>query len=197
MEADSPEAVGFAVSYAADYLGAVIRLAKSLDPQRIDDMAMALARLRGCGGRLFVIGNGGGAGHASHAAADFRLKCHIDARVLTDNVSELTARINDDGVENAFADWLEDCRFSRDDALLVLSVGGGNAEVSRNLTKAMMYAANRNGLVMGVAGEPGGYLATYPSSLILPAIDAPKTPLVESFQAVIWHCLVSHPALCR
>lgn len=197
MEADSPEAVGLAVSYAADYLGAVARLAESLDPQRIDDMAEALVRLRDRDGRLFLVGNGGGAGHASHAAADFRLKCRIDARVLTDNVSEFTARINDDGTENAVADWLEDCDFASADALFVFSVNGGTSEISTNLTKAMAYASACNGLVMGIAGIPGGDLGTYSSAIILPAVDAPKTPLVESFQAVIWHALVVHPLLCR
>ncbi len=161
-------------------------------------MARGLAALREDGGRLFLLGVGGGAGHASHAVNDFRKLCHIESYAPTDNVSELTARTNDDGWETSFSAWLEISRLGERDALFVFSVGGGSREhnVSVNLVNAMELGKTRGAALYGVVGAPGGTLAELADVAIL--VDAPpalKTPLVESFQAVVWHALVSHPEL--
>jgi D-sedoheptulose 7-phosphate isomerase len=161
-------------------------------------MVTGLAAVRERGGRLFILGVGGGAGHASHAVNDFRKLCGIESYAPTDNVSELTARTNDEGWETSFSAWLEVSRLSRADALLVFSVGGGSREhrVSVNLVHAMETAKALGASVYGVAGAPGGTLAELADVAIL--IEPPaelRTPLVESFQAVVWHALVSHPGL--
>ena len=150
------------------------------------------------GGRLFILGVGGGAGHASHAVNDFRKLCLIEAYAPTDNVSELTARTNDDGWESSFVDWLEVSRLGQRDGLLVFSVGGGSRErnVSVNLVNAIERGRELGAAIFGVVGAPGGTLAELADTAIV--IDAPpalRTPLVESFQAVVWHALVSHPEL--
>jgi D-sedoheptulose 7-phosphate isomerase len=141
---------------------------------------------------------GGGAGHASHAVNDFRKLCSVESYAPTDNVSELTARTNDDGWESVFSEWLKVSRLSADDALLVFSVGGGSREpaVSTNLVHAMEHARGVGCAIYGVAGAPGGALAELADIAIV--IETPadlRTPVVESLQAVVWHCLVSHPAL--
>jgi len=150
------------------------------------------------GGRLFILGVGGGAGHASHAVNDFRKLCHLESYAPTDNVSELTARTNDDGWETSFSAWLEISRLSQRDALLVFSVGGGSREhnVSTNLVGAMEAAKRVGSDIYGVVGAPGGTLAEVAdvAILIAPPPDL-RTPLVEAFQAVVWHALVSHPEL--
>jgi D-sedoheptulose 7-phosphate isomerase len=179
-------------------LSAVGELASSVAPEQIDAMAAGLAAVRVRGGRLFVLGVGGGAGHASHAVNDFRKLCGIETYAPSDNVSELTARINDDGWETAYAGWLEVSRLDARDALLVFSVGGGSVEppVSTNLVRAMELARNVGADIYGVVGAPGGALAQLAQVAIV--VDAPpmlRTPLVESFQAVLWHALVSHPQL--
>ena len=161
-------------------------------------MARGLAELRDRGGRLFILGVGGGAGHASHAVNDFRKLCAIESYAATDNVSELTARINDDGWETSFNGWLQVSRLSARDALLVFSVGGGSREhrVSVNLVNALELGRELGCAIYGVVGSPGGTLARVADVAIL--IDPPpelRTPLVESFQAVVWHALVSHPDL--
>jgi D-sedoheptulose 7-phosphate isomerase len=180
------------------YFASVASLAGAIDPERVDAMARGLARVRAGGGRLFILGVGGGAGHASHAVNDFRKLCGIEAYAPTDNVSELTARINDDGWESAFVGWLEVSRLSERDALLVFSVGGGSREhgVSVNLVSALEYGREKGCTIYGVVGAPGGTLAAVADEAVL--IDPPpelRTPLVESFQAVVWHALVSHPEL--
>jgi D-sedoheptulose 7-phosphate isomerase len=187
-----------ASEHVLSYLRATAELAQAIDAERIDDMARGLAAARERGGRLFVLGVGGGAGHASHAVNDFRKLCNIESYAPTDNVSELTARINDDGWATAYSAWLEVSRLSARDALLIFSVGGGSREhgVSTNLVGAMEAARDVGAGIYGVAGSPGGTLAELADVAIL--IDAPadlRTPLVESFQAVVWHALVSHPAL--
>jgi D-sedoheptulose 7-phosphate isomerase len=157
-----------------------------------------LREVRERGGRLFVLGVGGGAGHASHAVNDFRKLCAIESYTPTDNVSELTARTNDDGWETSFTAWLEISRLSAADALLVFSVGGGSREhnVSVNLVTAMEAAHAIGAAIYGVAGAPGGSLAELGDAVVLIAApDDLRTPLVESFQAVVWHALVSHPEL--
>lgn len=180
------------------YLAATCELADALDPAQIDEMARGLAALRSRGGRLFVLGVGGGAGHASHAVNDFRKLCLLEAYAPTDNVSELTARTNDDGWESSFTGWLEVSRLTRHDGLLVFSVGGGSREhgVSVNLVNAIEYARENGASIFGVVGAPGGTLAELADVAIM--VEPPaalRTPLVESFQAVMWHALVSHPDL--
>ncbi|MHB8532600.1 MAG: SIS domain-containing protein [Solirubrobacteraceae bacterium] len=174
------------------------RLAASVDPDRVDAMARGLADVRARGGRLFILGVGGGAGHASHAVNDFRKLCGIESYAPTDNVSELTARTNDDGWETSFSSWLEVSRLSEADALLVFSVGGGSREhnVSTNLVGAMEAARDAGAAIYGVVGSPRGTLAELADVAILIAPEPDlRTPLVESFQAVVWHGLVSHPVL--
>jgi len=180
------------------YLAATAQLAEAMDPHQIDEMAVGLAAIRSRGGRLFVLGVGGGAGHASHAVNDFRKLCNVETYAPTDNVSELTARTNDDGWESAFTGWLEVSRLSGDDGLLVFSVGGGSRErgVSVNLVNAIERARELGASIFGVVGAPGGTLAELADVAIL--IEPPaslRTPLVEAFQAVVWHALVSHPEL--
>jgi D-sedoheptulose 7-phosphate isomerase len=184
--------------HASAYFTAAGDLAREVPLDLVDAMARGLAAMREEGGRLFLLGVGGGAGHASHAVNDFRKLCHIESYTPTDNVSELTARTNDDGWETSFSAWLEISRLGERDALLVFSVGGGSREhnVSVNLVNAMELGKERGAALYGVAGAPGGTLAELADVAIL--IDAPpdlKTPLVESFQAVVWHSLVSHPDL--
>jgi D-sedoheptulose 7-phosphate isomerase len=184
--------------HSSRYLAATSELADAVDPGQIDEMARGLAAIRSRGGRLFVLGVGGGAGHASHAVNDFRKLCLIESYAPTDNVSELTARTNDDGWESSFTGWLEVSRLARGDGLLVFSVGGGSRErsVSVNLVNAIEHAREIGAAIFGVVGAPGGTLAELADVAILiePPADL-RTPLVESFQAVIWHALVSHPEL--
>lgn len=173
-------------------------LVRAIDARRLDEMADGLAAVRDQGGRLFILGVGGGAGHASHAVNDFRKLCEIESYAPTDNVSELTARTNDDGWESSFSAWLAISRLCGRDALLVFSVGGGSREhnVSVNLVGAMEAAHEVGARIYGVAGSPGGTLADLADTAIL--IEPPpalRTPLVESLQALVWHALVSHPRL--
>ena len=184
--------------HAEAYFAAAASLAHAVDPERVDAMARGLAEVRARRGRLFILGVGGGAGHASHAVNDFRKLCGIESYAPTDNVSELTARINDDGWESSFSGWLEVSRLSGADALMVFSVGGGSREhgVSVNLVGALERAHELGCAIFGVVGAPGGTLAQLADVAIV--IDPPpdlRTPLVESFQAVVWHALVSHPEL--
>ena len=187
-----------ASAHSDRYFAAVAELATALDVDAVDAMARGLAALRDRGGRLFVLGAGGGAGHASHAVNDFRKLCEIESYAPTDNVSELTARTNDDGWESTFRAWLETSRLGREDGLLVFSVGGGSREhgVSVNIVNALELARERGASVYGVVGAPGGALAEVAEVAVLVAPPADlRTPLVESFQAIVWHALVSHPAL--
>jgi D-sedoheptulose 7-phosphate isomerase len=185
-------------AHATDYMAATARLAGAVDPALLDAMARGLAEVRARGGRLFVLGVGGGAGHASHAVNDFRKLCLIESYAPTDNVSELTARTNDEGWEAAFSGWLTVSRLGADDAVLVFSVGGGSREhnVSVNLVNALEAARQAGAAIFGVVGAPGGALARLADVAIV--VDPPpelRTPLVESMQAVVWHALVSHPEL--
>lgn len=181
-----------------NYFAEVAALSERTDLDRIEDVALGLAEIRDRGGRLFVLGVGGGAGHASHAVNDFRKLCNIESYAPTDNVSELTARTNDDGWDTSLANWLKVSRLSSSDGVMVFSVGGGSREhgVSVNLVNAIELAKHTGASIFGVVGHPGGTLAQVADAAVI--IDAPgalKTPLVESFQAVVWHALVSHPAL--
>jgi D-sedoheptulose 7-phosphate isomerase len=187
-----------ASEHSARYLAAAAGLAQAIDPAAIDALAERLAALRANAGRLFILGVGGGAGHASHAVNDFRKLCAIESYAPSDNVSELTARTNDDGWETSFSGWLEVSRVSTADALLVFSVGGGSRAhgVSVNLVCAMEAAAAAGAAIYGVVGAPGGTLVELADVAIV--IDPPsglRTPLVESLQALAWHAVVSHPAL--
>jgi D-sedoheptulose 7-phosphate isomerase len=184
--------------HSARYFGAAAEIARAIDGSQVDEMARGLAALRQRGGRLFILGVGGGAGHASHAVNDFRKLCRIESYAPTDNVSELTARINDEGWDTSFSAWLEVSRLTPDDGLLVFSVGGGSRahNVSVNLVNAIELARDRGAMIYGVVGSPGGTLAQLADRAII--VQAPgdlKTPLVEAFQAVVWHALVSHPEL--
>ncbi len=184
--------------FSRRYFDEVSKLATALDPAVVDEIALGLAALRDRGGRLFVLGVGGGAGHASHAVNDFRKLCHIETYAPTDNVSELTARINDDGWETIFARWLEISHLCAQDAIMVFSVGGGSRSrgVSMNLVMAIELAHETGASIYGIVGSRDGSLAQFADAAVIvePPADL-KTPLVESFQAVVWHALVSHPAL--
>jgi D-sedoheptulose 7-phosphate isomerase len=180
------------------YLSAASELVAAINPRQLDEMAVALSAVRARGGRLFILGVGGGAAHASHAVNDFRKLCALESYAPTDNVAELTARTNDDGWETSFSEWLQVSRLSRNDALMVFSVGGGSREhnVSTNLVCAMEAASELGTPIYGVVGAPGGTLGEVADVAIV--IDPPgamRTPLVESFQALVWHAVVSHPAL--
>jgi D-sedoheptulose 7-phosphate isomerase len=184
--------------HSARYFESAAELSRAVDGEQIDRMARGLASLRERGGRLFIVGVGGGAGHASHAVNDFRKLCRIESYAPTDNVSELTARTNDDGWETAYSAWLEISRLGSGDGLLVFSVGGGSREhnVSVNLVNAIELAREKGALIYGVVGAPGGTLAQLADeAVIVTAPDELRTPLVESLQAVVWHALVSHPQL--
>ena len=184
--------------HSLNYLAAAAELTRAIDPDQIDAIAHGLARARERGGRLFVLGVGGGAGHASHAVNDFRKLCGLESYAPTDNVCELTARTNDDGWETSFSAWLEVSRLAERDALLVFSVGGGSLEpgVSVNLVRAMQAARAVGASLYGVAGAPGGVLAELADvAILLQPPPALRTPLVESLQAVVWHALVCHPRL--
>ena len=184
-------------SYTEHYLNETIQIVEQLDRDAIDRMVQLFVETREKGGRLFILGVGGSAGNASHAVNDFRKIAGMEAYAPTDNVSELTARINDDGWDTAFARWLEGSRLRATDLIFVLSVGGGNREmnVSVNLVKALEYAKEIGAKICGVVGRDGGFTAEVADACaIVPTISAHSvTPLAESFQAVIWHLIVSHP----
>ena len=185
-------------SYAALYLREVGEIARTVDPAAVDQLANALAEVRRGQGRLFILGVGGGAAHASHAVNDFRKLCDFEAYTPTDNVAEVTARTNDEGWETTFDAWLRTSRLSARDAILVLSVGGGSREhnVSVNLVRAIEVAREVGARVYGVVGRADGETAREADACIV--IEAPaerRTPHVEEFQAIVWHLLVSHPAL--
>jgi D-sedoheptulose 7-phosphate isomerase len=185
--------------FADQYLREVEEVARGLDRDAIENVAKILAGVRSGGGRLFILGVGGSAGNASHAVNDFRKIVGIEAYAPTDNVSELTARTNDEGWATVFAAWLQTSRLTSRDALLILSVGGGNVEknVSPNLVAALDVAKGVGARILGVVGRDGGYTAKVADACVLiPTVNAEHTtPHSEAFQAIVWHLLVSHPAL--
>jgi D-sedoheptulose 7-phosphate isomerase len=187
------------MSHTTDYIAEARQVLDRLDAAAIDHMVELLVALRQRGGRLFILGVGGSAGNASHAVNDFRKICGIEAYTPTDNVSELTARVNDDGWETSFANWLKVSRLGGQDAVLVFSVGGGDLErnISPNLVRALDHAKRAGATVCGIVGRDGGYTAKVADAcVIVPTIRAETvTPHAEAFQAVIWHLLVSHPSL--
>ncbi|HEY1980261.1 MAG TPA: SIS domain-containing protein [Xanthobacteraceae bacterium] len=187
------------MSHAATYLGEVVETARRIEPAAIEALCSELLGLRDREGRLFIIGVGGSAGNAAHAVNDFRKLCAIEAYAPTDNVSELTARTNDEGWPTVFSEWLKVSRANAKDALLILSVGGGNMEknVSPNIVSAIALAKERGLRVLGIVGRDGGYTKKAGDCVVvIPTVeDSRVTPHAEAFQAVVWHCLVSHPKL--
>ena len=189
------------MSFSNKFINQSIEICQTIDCKTIESIAQALSDLRDNNGRLFFVGSGGGAGHSSHAVNDFRKIANIEAYTPTDNVSELTARINDDGWDSSYLNWLKVSRFSEKDALFVFSVGGGNKEknISVNLVQCIEYANQLGSLTMGIVGKDGGF-SKQSSDLVLviPTIDEKLiTPHTEAFQAVVWHLLVSHPLLLQ
>jgi D-sedoheptulose 7-phosphate isomerase len=186
-------------TYTEQHLREAAEIVGRFDVAAIERTVDLLADLRRRGGRLFLLGVGGSAANCSHAVNDFRKICGIEAYAPTDNVSELTARTNDEGWASVFSEWLKVSRLTSNDAVLVLSVGGGNVEknVSPNLVAALQYAKQIGSRICGVVGRDGGYTATVADvCVIVPTVNPQNvTPHTEAFQAVVWHLLVSHPKL--
>ena len=187
------------MSFAKDFLTEVQQVVAQLNAETIEKCADELAKVRERGGRLFILGVGGSAANASHAVNDFRKICGFEAYAPTDNVSELTARTNDDGWATIFAEWLKGSRINAKDGLLIFSVGGGNLEknVSPNLVSAIQLAKKAGAAIVGIVGRDGGYTAKEATAcVIVPTVNPTHvTPHSEAFQAVVWHLLVSHPKL--
>ncbi|MBI3893744.1 MAG: SIS domain-containing protein [Candidatus Wallbacteria bacterium] len=186
-------------THSTQYLAEVCRIAEQIDAETIEQIAEELHELRAREGRLFLLGVGGSAANCSHAVNDFRKLCGIEAYTPSDNVAELTARTNDEGWETVFSAWLTVSRASSSDAVFVMSVGGGDAEknISVNLVRALEEAKRRGLKVFGIVGRQGGYTRQVGDTVVvIPTVNpAHVTPHTEAFQAVVWHCLVSHPML--
>jgi D-sedoheptulose 7-phosphate isomerase len=186
-------------SFSRAFLDESIEVIRRIDADLVDRMATGLGAVRDSGGRLFILGVGGSAGHASHAVNDFRKICQFEAYTPTDNVSELTARVNDEGWDSCFSEWLKGSRINARDAVLVFSVGGGNVEknVSVNLVRAIDEARNAGAKVFGIVGKDGGYTNQVADACVLIPVISPDriTPHTEGLAAVVWHLLVSHPSL--
>jgi D-sedoheptulose 7-phosphate isomerase len=187
------------MSFTANYLQEAVAILQKLDVQAIEGLLDLVLKVRTRGGRLFFLGVGGSAANASHAVNDFRKIAHIEAYAPTDNVSELTARTNDESWESVFVSWLQGSRLTARDMIFVLSVGGGDLErnISPNLVRAVEYAKKIGAAVGGIVGRTGGYTAKVADAcVIVPTINADNvTPHAEAFQGVVWHLLVSHPRL--
>ncbi|MGO8763663.1 MAG: SIS domain-containing protein [Limisphaerales bacterium] len=187
------------MSFAKEFLAEVQQVTAQLNADAIEKCADELAKVREHGGRLFILGVGGSAGNASHAVNDFRKICGFEAYAPTDNVSELTARTNDDGWASIFSEWLKGSRLNSKDGLLIFSVGGGNLEknVSPNLVSAIQLAKQTGASIIGIVGRDGGFTAKEATAhVIVPTVNPVHiTPHSEAFQAIIWHLLVSHPKL--
>jgi len=187
------------MSYIVEHLAEAAKVLQKLDIDSIEQMTDILTKTRQSDGRLFILGVGGSAANASHAVNDFRKICGMEAYAPTDNVSELTARTNDEGWDSVFVEWLRGSRLNGKDCILVFSVGGGNKEknVSTNLVHALAYAKEQQTKVIGIVGRDGGYTAQVADACcLIPVVNpANTTPHTEAFQAVIWHALVSHPKL--
>jgi D-sedoheptulose 7-phosphate isomerase len=185
--------------HAQAFFSDVQKICSMIDLGVVEKLARELVALRERGGRLFLLGVGGSAGNCSHAVNDFRKLCNIEAYTPVDNVSELSARANDEGFETIFSGWLEVSRISGKDALLIYSVGGGDAErnISVNLIRAIDLAKSKGAKVFGIVGRASGYTAkTGDTVVVIPEVNAPLvTPLSEGMQGIVWHCLVSHPDL--
>jgi len=186
-------------SFTDTYLDETRRIVEAIDAEAVERLAEGLARVRERSGRLFILGVGGSAGHASHAVNDFRKLCGFEAYTPVDNVSELTARINDEGWDTCFSRWLEASRLDAKDGLLVFSVGGGDRErgISANIVNAMEAARSAGCFIGGVVGRNGGHTARVGDAVVVipPLVEARVTPHTEGLCAVVWHLLVSHPRL--
>ena len=187
------------MGHASEFFAGSAEISRSIDTDKIEALTAELVALRARQGRLFVLGVGGSAGNAGHAVNDFRKLCGIEAYAPTDNVSELTARTNDEGWETVFVEWLKVSRLNTEDAILVFSVGGGNLErnISPNLVSAVRHAKHVGARVLGIVGKANGYTAEVGDVVVvIPVVrDEAITPFSEAYQAVVWHCLVSHPML--
>jgi D-sedoheptulose 7-phosphate isomerase len=187
--------------FAQTYIAESIEILRRIDLREVDRMAEGLQSVREAGGRLFILGVGGSAGHAGHAVNDFRKLCGFEAYAPTDNVSELTARANDEGWDTCFSAWLEGSRIHSHDGVLVFSVGGGNREknVSVNIVRALETAVRASAHIFGIVGRDGGYTAQAAQAcVVIPTVSAGRvTPHTEGLCAVLWHLLVSHPLLQR
>ena len=186
-------------SYINSYMAEVVKIVEGIDKSKIEMALNILHKVRADNGRLFILGVGGGAGNASHAVNDFRKITGIEAYTPTDNVPELTARVNDDGWDTVFVNWLRGSRLKANDCILVFSVGGGNAEknISNNLVMALKYAKEIGTKIVGIVGRDGGYTAKVAdAAVIVPTVNSDTvTPHTEAFQAVVWHLMVSHPLM--
>jgi D-sedoheptulose 7-phosphate isomerase len=186
-------------TFTEQYLSETIEIVSRIDAVQVDAVAEGLADVRRRGGRLFILGVGGSAGHASHAVNDFRKLCGFEAYAPTDNVAELTARTNDEGWDTTFAAWLEVSRVREGDGLLVFSVGGGDVarNVSANIVKGLQVAKTHGAAIFGVVGRDGGYTAQVADAAVVipPLVPDRITPHTEGLCAVVWHLLVTHPAL--
>jgi D-sedoheptulose 7-phosphate isomerase len=188
-------------TFTKKYLDESLEIVRKLDAATIEAVADGLASVRDAGGRLFILGVGGSAGHAGHAVNDFRKLCAFEAYAPTDNVSELTARVNDEGWDTCFVEWLRGSRLRAGDGILVFSVGGGNREknVSVNLVRSLELARDVGAKIFGIVGRDGGFTKQASTAcVIIPTVAAERTtPHTEGFAAVVWHLLVSHPKLQR
>ena len=187
------------MKFTENYFQNVAKIARAINIKEIDNLVFELDKVKKKGGRIFFLGVGGSAGNCSHAVNDFRKLCNIESYTPTDNVSELTARINDEGWASSFVNWLKVSKFKKKDALFILSVGGGNKKknISTNLVMAIDYAKKINSNIFGIIGKQDGYAKKSSNKVIvIPEVDKKLvTPFSEAFQAVVWHCLVSHPQL--
>ncbi len=185
------------MSFSQDYLSETLKVVEKLDPGVIEKIVKYLVDLRNRKGRLFILGVGGGAGHAAHAVGDFRKIAGIEAYAPSDNMAELTARVNDEGWETAYSEWLKGSRINQKDMLFIFSVGGGDMErnISANLVRALETARKAGAGIVGVVGRDGGYTAEVADCcVIVPTVNPDHvTAHTESFQALIWHLMVSHP----
>ena len=188
------------MSFVDQYFNEVVDIASSIDKEKVETLVNTLATTRDITeGRVFVLGVGGSAGNASHMVNDLRKLCGIESYAPTDNVSELSARTNDEGFDTVFEEYLRVSRFNYKDTIFILSVGGGDEDrnVSVGLIKAIKYARSKDGTVLGIVGKADGYTAKYADACVVvpPLVPERVTPHSEAFQAVIWHCIVSHPFL--
>ena len=187
------------MKFTKNYFQNVAKIANTINIKEINNLVIELSRVKKKSGRIFFLGVGGSAGNCSHAVNDFRKLCNIESYTPTDNVSELTARINDEGWASSFVNWLKVSKFKKKDALFILSVGGGNKKknISTNLVMAIDYAKKINSNIFGIIGKQDGYAKRSSNKVIvIPEVDKKLvTPFSEAFQAVVWHCLVSHPKL--
>lgn len=186
-------------SFSESHLDDAVKIIEAIDKEQIERLAREISRVASSNGRIFFIGVGGSSGNCSHAVNDFRKICGIESYAPTDNVSELTARANDEGWETIFSEWLKVSRLCQDDAVFVMSVGGGSLEsnISTNIVRALEYALSVNSSILGIVGRDGGFAKRVGKEvLVVPTVNSKTiTPHTEAFQAVIWHLLVSHPLL--